>query len=229
MIGSRDKEKILEADLANIVRKVKSGKPLSKAERLLVEASQEQKTAAVPLPKAAPAIPALTGADWEKKVCVSMSQAAAVLNEHGFKIDKRLLRTLTKDAAFADAFRGNRVYLEKLLPPLRAKLSEPAEPGLARNKDVIEAEIAEEKLLAARRENARAAGDLMSVEEFVTWLTDKTQATRDILRGAGRKFLPRCQGLRTPEMLELWNNEFLPMVQKPLEDLGNQLRALKKS
>lgn len=50
MIDDKAKEKILKADLANIVRKVKAGKPLTNTERALIEASSA--TAAGPAPAA---------------------------------------------------------------------------------------------------------------------------------------------------------------------------------
>jgi hypothetical protein len=55
MIDAGAKAKILKADLGNIVRKVKAGKPLSDAERKIIEASAEPpagKKAAAPDPEA---------------------------------------------------------------------------------------------------------------------------------------------------------------------------------
>lgn len=99
MIDDKSKEKIFQADLANIVRKTKAGKTLTKAEREIIAAAPGGKKRAAGRPRSdAPPLP----------IYDSISAAAAATH---------IPETLIKRAKRAGcaAFRSNRVDLAKLL------------------------------------------------------------------------------------------------------------------
>lgn len=87
------KQKIFAADLSNIIRKVKAGKPLSKNERELIEAEADRNKTKAPGPTAGSAL-----------VFDSMKAAAGYT-----RIPLRILKAAKRDGC--PAFRSNRFFL----------------------------------------------------------------------------------------------------------------------
>jgi hypothetical protein len=220
--------KVLEADDANILQKAKSGKALTKFERERFEQIRDREKPAAPAAPASVTVPGPTGEEWETKVCDSMKQAVGLLNAHGFKITWQELRALTKDAKFADAFRGNRVYLEKLLPPLRTMLQSGAAPASG---SLLEIATAEAEL---RIKNAKAIQEEAAAKEVEGKYTE-TQLVIDAIRRLrakvgtmGRKFrkeapadmMGKDLAARIVYCDDIWDN-----VEKAFADLANEFNC----
>lgn len=97
----------------------------------------------------------------------------------------------------------------------------------AEQKYSLENRVLEAKAETLELKLARERGESMDIAEMEAWLADKIDQQRQILRGAGRQFLPQLDGLAIPQMVERWE-KFLEVVQKPLQALGLQLKKIRE-
>jgi hypothetical protein len=130
VIASEQKQKILDADLANIIRKVKAGKPLSARERELIEAKPE------PQPQSKSTSPIPTAALPEK--AATIARAAALLQASGLNVTKDFLRKLKREGVPGFEEKSGRINLTLLAPEVRRRLAEPSAAPMLEDKSSLE-------------------------------------------------------------------------------------------
>lgn len=180
MIDTKTKQKIFKANLANVVRKVKAGKPLSTAELELVNKAETVEPVSYD----------------------SIGAAAAALS-----VPVALLKRAKRNGA--PGFRGSRVYPSELLPWLKKREAEvatsngPAGGGAA---DLLDKNLWEcrklrlqcEKIERQEKERTR---ELIAFAEIETWMLNTAEQMKTVLRHKLRNELPpKIEGLRAPEI-----------------------------
>lgn len=141
----------MQVDNANILEKAKAKKPLTRYERERFETIAAQ--VPDPIPADLPA-PAPTVAAVRARKSATIATAVTDLASLGVHVTKEDLRQHKRDGAPGFEASG-RVNLDLLLPWLRTHAAAQT-PERPRNKQVIDIEIAEEKLKEWKRNNAVA-------------------------------------------------------------------------
>ncbi len=148
--------------LKKILRKHKSGKPLSSEELALIGIQPE--------PAAAPAA----------QKSSSIAAAVVDLRAHGFDVSKEFLRQLKREGGAAAGFEAsNRVNLDRLIPFLRARVA--AAPQDAQRLDKQTLECRRLLALCERLEH----GNKIEFEQYAP-----KAAMADSVRRFGARFIP---------------------------------------
>jgi len=160
---------IISADLANIVKKVKAGKPLSQSEREIIRKSTKQDHAQKP------ALSADTAYD-------SIAQAAKMMG-----VPRSVLQKLKR--AGAPGFHGSRVYPGELRPHLEAAQKDKA-PDAPLDRETLE----NRRLLAQceriERDNLEAAGKVIALAPVLTAIAGIGEQLKGQLRAIYEDELP---------------------------------------
>jgi hypothetical protein len=183
--------KVLTADLANILKKAKSGKPLTKYERDLIAESEVK--------------------EEEQKYFDSMKQAAAALG-----LPLSLLKKAKR--AGCTAFQGSRVYREDLLAWVEAAGGQAlhpngAEGGREEDKGYWEGRIARQKFEREAWEFSKARGEYTKNSIFSGELLALAGSSKALLRQKLENEYPGlCPGLEGDQ------RAFLKKVGRELVD-----------
>ncbi|HWN95021.1 MAG TPA: hypothetical protein VNT99_08310 [Methylomirabilota bacterium] len=131
MIDKKSRDKILAANLSNIVRKVKAGKPLTKGELELISDSEK--------PAGEQTLPDRGRAQAPLKKAASMGAAIADLKTLGYDVTKAFLKKIKLQGGTAAGFLdSNRVDLALLIPYLKALAAAPVTGPAPLTKESIE-------------------------------------------------------------------------------------------
>lgn len=217
MLDDAQRRKILEADLANVVRKVKAGKPLSQRERHLVETAPApvatKKPERQPTPAAAAKLP---------QKAATIGRAVSLLNAAGLSVTVEFLRQLKRDGVPGFEEKSGRINLAILVPEIRKRLANQVGAAPLEGKAALEvrkllaqAETLEFNLAQLRGEFVRRSAIVAANRRLAVKLQELDRALETDMPGAVagqdiikiREWARRFVDLRARE-IQNWADEF---------------------
>lgn len=199
---------VLLADVSNILQKAKSGKPLSKYERGMIE---ESKKAAE-----AEARAAKKGKKQEEEQVFDSLKAA----EAGLGVPKFLLQRAKASGDCADAFRGSRVYVTDNLT-LWLEAAEEGGPT-EKDKSYWEGACSKQKFQDMVWEAARKRGEYVEKKVFAADLMALGSGQKALIRQKLESEYPGlCPGLEPAQRAELKK-----LGRALADDISRRMQAL---
>jgi hypothetical protein len=217
MLDPKSKSKLLRANLTNIVRKVKAGKPLSAAELKLVRADEEEQN---PNPLR---IPEPSSPEDKHRAFDSIAAAAAWLAPQ-LDLTPNRAKTLLRSAKKAGlpGFRGSRVYAADLMPALGRWLkSQEHSPAGLETKEELECRRLRGLCEKIEFQNKVEQGDFAALAELNPIVIEIESRTTALLRQKLENEFPVAAAGQEPSVIRV-------LGKRLVDDICAQRAALWK-